>query len=148
MICVIFPAPVCFSIKKPKDEPPKEIKSALPIEESSDEETVTQSDKTKNGDTPEASVISTITTTTAVTNTTAPVVPVQAVQPESSQEEGNNDENSERVVKETTEVQDITKLKNGLLDPDDPILEMIDLTEDVDEKRDTRKGRTKIIIIC
>ncbi|CAH1129620.1 unnamed protein product [Ceutorhynchus assimilis] len=30
--------PVSFSIKKPKEEPPKEIKSALPMEDSSDEE--------------------------------------------------------------------------------------------------------------
>ncbi|XP_066144219.1 splicing factor, suppressor of white-apricot homolog isoform X1 [Euwallacea fornicatus] len=31
--------PVSFSIKKPKEEPTKEIKSALPVEDSSDEET-------------------------------------------------------------------------------------------------------------
>ncbi|XP_050311906.1 protein suppressor of white apricot [Anthonomus grandis grandis] len=36
-------APVCFSIKKPKDEPSKEIKSALPMEDSSEEEQVPKS---------------------------------------------------------------------------------------------------------
>lgn len=29
---------------------------------------------------------------------------------------------------------------NGIIDPDDPILEMIDLTEDAEEKRDAKRG--------
>ncbi|XP_045466219.1 protein suppressor of white apricot isoform X2 [Harmonia axyridis] len=33
-------APVSFSIKKPKEEPPKEIKSALPVDEETDEEEI------------------------------------------------------------------------------------------------------------
>lgn len=77
-----------FSIKKPKEDPPKEIKSALPIEESSEDET---------------------------TSTTPPLPPMEDKPPT------NNEENA------TT--------KNGLLDEDDPILEMIDLTDDVEEKR-------------
>lgn len=99
-----FTAPVSFSIKKPKDDPPKEIKSALPVEESSEDETVSTTPPLPP---PPAAAVAEekqteVTTTTAATTPPPPPTPP------------------------TT---------NGLLDEDDPILEMIDLTDELEEKR-------------
>lgn len=100
---VFFVAPVSFSIKKSKDDAPKEIKSALPVEESSDEDEGGE----KMVETP---------------STTPPPPPEQE--------------------KPSTDVAIETK-KNGLLDEDDPILEMIDLTEDIEDRRDVKRGKEK-----
>lgn len=136
-----FAAPVSFSIKKPKDDPPKEIKSALPLEESSeDEETDAQTPKPSVAlpvpppmtVIPSSSSISTATTTTAVLPAvvTTPsvegeIVPVITKVPV---------EESDASQREDEEV------RNGGLDADDPILEMIDLTDDMEERKDARRG--------
>lgn len=92
-------APVSFSIKKPKEhEVPKEIKSALPVEESDEE----VDDKNE---------------------------PQNAVQDQEQQQQ-------QLVEKESPK----SELKNGIMDVDDPILEMIDLTDDAEEKRDAKRG--------
>lgn len=86
-----------FSIKKPKDDVPKEIKSALPLEESSEEES-----EDKN--------------VTTEASTTPPIV------------------KSPVVVMQTVEE------SNGTLD-EDPILEMIDLTDDSEDRKEIRRGK-------
>lgn len=105
-------APVSFSIKKPKEETSKEIKSALPLE--SDEEEIAQEEE-------ETSVPSEI-----VPESTQQETPVvEEKQQEESQEETQG---------------------NGkpFMDGDDPILEMIDLTDDLEERRDARRAEDKI----
>ncbi|XP_044261622.1 protein suppressor of white apricot [Tribolium madens] len=89
-------APVCFSIKKPKDDAPKEIKSALPVEESDEEEK-----------------------------------PPEIPDPVTKEGETSND---------TTE----SSHKNGVFDGEDPILEMIDLTDDIEERKDAKRAEDKI----
>lgn len=94
-------APVSFSIKKAKEEQPKEIKSALPLEESDEEEAG------ENNAIP------------AVTNM--------------SNSSKNEEENKKPETDDT---------KNGIiLDNDDPILEMIDLTDDSEERKDAKRGK-------
>lgn len=96
-----------FSIKKTKDDAPKEIKSALPVEESSEDEV--QEDIKR-----EVLPVS--------TTPPPPPLPPPAVEP------------TETDTKQT-------ETKNRLLDEDDPILEMIDLTEDTDEgKKEMKRG--------
>lgn len=102
---LVFIAPVSFSIKKPKEDVPKEIKSALPVEESSSE------DETKQ----------------EVSTTPPPPPPPPPIPPPPPPEEQ---------PVEVTQTQN----KNKLLDEDDPILEMIDLTEEVDEKKEGKRG--------
>ena len=63
----IILAPICFSIKKPKDQETLEIKSALPYEESESEdgtenedslgETIEEKTEEKGGKNPESDVI-------------------------------------------------------------------------------------------
>lgn len=90
-----------FSIKKTKDDAPKEIKSALPVEESSDDEEVEVDGKN------EVVVVATVSTT-----------PPPPPPPEPT-----------------------TETETKVLDEDDPILEMIDLTEDPDEgKKEMKRG--------
>jgi hypothetical protein len=93
-------APVSFSIKKPKDDGPKEIKSALPVEESDEEE-------------PNPPETATVTLAADATNKEA---------------ESPNDTDPAH--------------KNGtIFDGDDPILEMIDLTDDAEERKDAKRGK-------
>ncbi|RZB39274.1 suppressor of white apricot [Asbolus verrucosus] len=97
-------APVSFSIKKPKDDGPKEIRSALPVEESDDEDTNMSE-----------------TTPAATTDNSAKEV------------ESSNDASNE------------SSHKNGaIFDGDDPILEMIDLTDDIEERKDAKRAEDKI----
>ncbi|XP_063930077.1 splicing factor, suppressor of white-apricot homolog isoform X2 [Zophobas morio] len=100
-------APVSFSIKKPKDDGAKEIKSALPVEESDDEDT--------NMSEPVASV-ATPTSDTAIKEA------------DSSNDASESSHN-----------------KNGtIFDADDPLLEMIDLTDDIEERKDAKRAEDKI----
>lgn len=109
-------APVSFSIKKPKDDPPKEIKSALPLEESDEDEV--ECEKTLTEAVITVSALPSITTETANSN-------LSDTGSKTSEESENN--------------------KNGiLLDSDDPILEMIDLTEDLAERRDLKRAEDRI----
>lgn len=95
---------MCFSIKKPKEDAPKEIKNALPIEESDEEETAKL----------EAA------STAASPPSSTPKEP-EAVLSEVSNES--------------------SQTKNGpIFDGDDPILEMIDLTDDSEERKDAKRG--------
>lgn len=142
LIFRVFLAPVSFSIKKHKEhEAPKEIKSALPVEESDDEdeeetETSTQVTPTTNSsNTPLSQTPPVIQSVVAVTSTvTVPVlapvtcteIPLEHLNPESNSPE--------------TEIKTVALCKNGVIDVDDPILEMIDLTDDSEEKRDAKRG--------
>ncbi|CAH0549074.1 unnamed protein product [Brassicogethes aeneus] len=99
-------APVCFSIKKPKEEPAKEIKSALPVEESDDEEEQQEKEETP------------------------PQIDVE-----------KPTEDKPQVTEETLET---PQCKNGIIDVDDPILEMIDLTFDAEDRRDAKRAEDRI----
>jgi hypothetical protein len=96
-------APVSFSIKKPKDDGPKEIKSALPVEESDEEE-------------PNPPETATVTPAADATNKEA----------------------------ESTKDTDPAHKNGTIFDGDDPILEMIDLTDDAEERKDAKRAEDKI----
>lgn len=95
---------MCFSIKKPKEDAPKEIKNALPVEESDDEET--------------------------------PKVEVGSAAPSSP---SSTPKEPEAILSEVSN--ESSQTKNGpIFDGDDPILEMIDLTDDTEERKDAKRG--------
>ncbi|XP_060534171.1 splicing factor, suppressor of white-apricot homolog [Cylas formicarius] len=112
-------APVCFSIKKPKDEPPKEIKSALPVEES-DDETLENAESL-----PPATVKS--------PPKSEPLVPSQPVEDAREIQEMAPPKGSEKEV-----------ARLNCLDPDDPILEVINLDSLKDAKRAEDKIKDKL----
>uniref|UniRef100_A0A1Y1KDW5 SURP motif domain-containing protein n=2 Tax=Photinus pyralis TaxID=7054 RepID=A0A1Y1KDW5_PHOPY len=104
--------PVSFSIKKPKDEMPKDIKSALPMEESDEEEVV-------DCKTPvETSAHNTPTTTPVRVHHSASLTPPPRVTEPSIDE---------------------TKDDSKSFEAEDLILEMIDLTDDLEERRETKR---------
>lgn len=133
-------APVSFSIKKPKEEPPKEIKSALPIEESDEEETETSTQNSVNQPTnsltsllvkytdnqrKDAKEISTINKVDNVGNTMK----------ELAVKENNN-------RKDIKDGESQINKTNGILDGDDPLLEIIELTgESSTDKKDFKRGK-------
>ena len=106
--------PVSFSIKKPKDEMPKEIKSALPIEESDEdvEEACGTPSETSASNTP---------TSTPVPNHTTSLTPPPRAEPSTVQAEETNESESK------------------ILEAEDLILEMIDLTDDLEERRENKR---------
>ncbi|KAL3270469.1 hypothetical protein HHI36_021016 [Cryptolaemus montrouzieri] len=153
-------APVSFSIKKPKEETPKEIKSALPVDEETDED-----EGNAEQETPPAAPLITQPPTLVSSNSSKIIYKIDTTsnapkekekeQPEKEtkeepketvenkdtavkKEEISNKEESNKGVVEKVEVE-VVELKkaaerlrkNGGLDRDDPILEMIDLTGDV-----------------
>ncbi|XP_018577748.1 splicing factor, suppressor of white-apricot homolog [Anoplophora glabripennis] len=124
-------APVCFSIKKAKDEQPKEIKSALPVEESDEEET--------DPIAPPAPHISPI-STPAVTATIC--IDENSKSPREVTDLTNKEEKEPEAKGSSTK----ENKKNGILDVDDPILEMIELTsgEAVEDKKDAKRAEDKI----
>ncbi|CAG9858209.1 unnamed protein product [Phyllotreta striolata] len=115
-------APVCFSIKKPKDEPPKEIKSALPVEESDDEEEAPAT----------PALNATFASVAAQSPKTATENPKEAVQ-----------EPPEEVIIEKIESAEAETNDKTNVD-DDPILEMIELTEETEDKKDAKRAEDKI----
>lgn len=53
---------------------------------------------------------------------------------------------SQPAQQQPSEVKIVEKqAKNGLLDEDDPILEMIDLTDDVEDRKDAKRGKSYFI---
>ncbi|KAJ8928908.1 hypothetical protein NQ314_018479 [Rhamnusium bicolor] len=125
-------APVSFSIKKAKEEQPKEIKSALPVEESDEEdaENITSATNTI------ASVSTTPSVASTIGNADSSKSPKEVVEITIKNPEKDND--IREVVRDGK--------KNGILDGDDPILEMIELTSgDISEdKRDAKRAEDKI----
>lgn len=132
-------APVSFSIKKPKEETPKEIKSALPIEESDEEETENLPQNSYNQHT--NSLTSLLTRYTENQNKDA-------------KEIINNNKNDsiistikEPVAKENNTRKDVKdgdnhSKRNGILDGDDPLMEIIELTgESSGDKKDSKRGK-------
>lgn len=104
--------PVSFSIKKSKDEGQKEIKSALPVEES-DEDVDHKNDDGQ-----------------VVTDTICSAVPDLSLTP------------PPRVVKTPTPSPtnlESTETVTGKVEADDLILEMIDLTDDLEDKRECKR---------
>ncbi|XP_018335532.1 splicing factor, suppressor of white-apricot homolog [Agrilus planipennis] len=124
-------APVSFSIKKTKEETPKEIKSALPMEESDED----------------------------AEDNLANVAPVSTVQPQNTPTNQINSANCspsrtpplkdfDQSAKSCSEVEinnkNVEKSKeNDLLDGEDPILEMIDLTDDAEERRENKRAEDR-----
>ncbi|XP_044764608.1 splicing factor, suppressor of white-apricot homolog isoform X2 [Coccinella septempunctata] len=148
-------APVSFSIKKPKEDPPKEIKSALPVDEETDEEEVGSQEAAA----PLAPVIPQP-PTLVTSNVSKKVFKIESSSIAKEKEskpnipqvndnsqgkfkktEVNEDENKtapedekivERVIEQKHEKEEKinSPKKNDVLHKDDPVLEMIDLTED------------------
>ncbi|KAK5638225.1 hypothetical protein RI129_012520 [Pyrocoelia pectoralis] len=102
--------PVSFSIKKPKDEMPKDIKSALPIEES-DEETDSKAVVETSAHNSPTSICGQTSHSRSLTP------PPKTIEP--SGDEVKNDESEEL------------------------ILEMIDLTDDLEERRDAKRAEDR-----
>ena len=136
IVCVLFSAPVSFSIKKPKEEVPKDIKSALPLEESDEDESEEKSSQVgQNAPT--------------INSTTQNVAPLSAsITKKDAQSPGRPEvdidkkiQDKQKTCEKPTEMHQDSK--NGI-DEDDPILEMIDLTGDVEEKRDARRAEDRI----
>lgn len=134
-----FAAPVSFSIKKPKEDPPKEIKSALPIEESDEDET--ENSATPNPPTSQ-STNSSILTKFSESQQRRDIKEVVVNKIDngtvSSKESSSNKETYTRKDAKITEA---SSKKNGLLDGDDPLLEIIELTgENGGDKKDSKRG--------
>ncbi|KRT80374.1 hypothetical protein AMK59_8728, partial [Oryctes borbonicus] len=127
--------PVSFSIKKPKEEIPKDIKSALPIEES-DEETPEEAPPTSKESTL-AKTPEILQSNISITSATTSIIKDLPKEPEISSKE------SPLVVKEKSKTPE-KKTTDNPLDGDDPILEMIDLTEDLEEKKDAKRAEDRI----
>ncbi|KAK9884301.1 hypothetical protein WA026_005253 [Henosepilachna vigintioctopunctata] len=151
-------APVSFSIKKSKEEPPKEIKSALPIDEETDDEEE-QSEQDIVPPPPMISQPQTLVSSNAckiVHRTEVSSVAKEKDIPNESEVEEETDveeihksenlhteKNDAKIIgderydernqlNDTDSNKTTNRLKsNGTLDKDDPILEMIDLTEDM-----------------
>ncbi|GJQ85386.1 su(w[a]) [Trypoxylus dichotomus] len=127
--------PVSFSIKKPKEEIPKDIKSALPIEESDEEipeETPSNSKEPISIRSPDNQHLN-----PPIAPTTTSLIKELPKEPET------NSGNSPLLVKEKSTTPEKKTIDNPL-DGDDPILEMIDLTEDLEEKKDARRAEDRI----
>lgn len=127
-------APVSFSIKKAKEEPSKEIKSALPVEESSDEEEST----TKNATlaTPEKPKSPVLPSAPSVTVwRIGGDVPKKIVSEKIAVPDAENTEDVKQI--------EIDK-KNSMLSEEDPILEMMELTDGLEEKKDVKRAEDKI----
>lgn len=149
-ICLFFSAPVSFSIKKAKEDAPKEIKSALPVEESDDEE---DEGSTQNSHviTPQAAVVSTSlssilakmienqqkkeTNEVVVNNKVENVIPVNNIIKVSSPKRNS--------LKKDIKTNEGVSKKNGmLLDVDDPLMEIIEQSgENGGGKKDSKRGK-------
>lgn len=119
----VFAAPVSFSIKKTKEEQPKEIKSALPIEESDEEEVL----ENASNNVPSAVVL--VANISNSNKSTDDVCTSENTEDPKDEDDNPKEEDA----------------KNGIiLDSDDPILEMIDLTDDTEERKDAKRGNKKV----
>ncbi|XP_056633487.1 splicing factor, suppressor of white-apricot homolog isoform X1 [Diorhabda sublineata] len=124
-------APVSFSIKKTKEEPSKEIKSALPVEESSDEE---QSNSTLT--TPEKPKSPVLPSTPSVTVwRIGGEVPKKIISEKITVSHAENTEEVKQIEEDK---------KNSILSEEDPILEMMELTDGLEEKKDVKRAEDKI----
>lgn len=123
----------CSLSSVPNYEPPEEIQTDNPLDHNSDKEIITQGNENK----PNICLVEPSVTTSTITNGSPPVVPFETVELQSSHDECND---SEMTIEDEIKI-DTTDLKNEQLDPDDSMLETIDLTDDADDKEDARKGR-------
>ncbi|CAH2007610.1 unnamed protein product [Acanthoscelides obtectus] len=187
-------APVCFSIKKSKDDTPKEIKSALPVEDSDEEEEnaaptppvvpapaslvaslkqIAENKKIERQTFLEAK--STETRKYEKSGTTESKQSELRVEKPATkhsdlkqtnekerdvvdqnqkldvktttkgEENGSNGLDNEKTVRSRSGSKEMSPIKNGVLDGDDPILELIELTgEDIeDNSNNTAEGKLK-----
>ncbi|KAF2893982.1 hypothetical protein ILUMI_12190 [Ignelater luminosus] len=161
--------PVSFSIKKPKDEVPKEIKSALPVEESDDDHEDSTAAKTpptlpvtvisdlpstcscyttvtvtvSNTSPPSLSSTSSIITSARSVNKTPPLKEPSTVSVTTDTELSRLQENEhENKDENASKLEETEKIKSSV-DSDDLILEMIDLTDDLEEKREMKRAEDR-----
>lgn len=120
-----------------KKDPLEEIQTSPLNEDSSDEETIIQSNETKLHSCPEEASVSTITATT-ITNNLVPMVKVEPGEFNSLQDEYNDLQMTNEDVNETVEgEEDTTDSKNGLLVP---VLEVNESTENDADIWVTKQG--------
>lgn len=172
-----FIAPVSFSIKKPKDEVPKEIKSALPVEESDDDHEDATAAKTppilpvtvisdlppscscytsvtvavSNTSPPNLSSTSSIITSARLLSKTPPLKEPSAVSVTTDSDLNRLQENEYENKDENTNKPEETEKIKSSVDSDDLILEMIDLTDDLEEKREMKRGsvlQNMFVLLC
>lgn len=93
-----------FSIKKSKDDSVTRDKSALPVEDSTDDEEQIKDDKT------------------GIANPGQSEEPTQGLEKTEDNSENNN--------------------ISQIIEIEDPIMELIDLTDDIEDKRDLKRGET------
>lgn len=123
---IFVSAPVSFSIKKAKDPEPVPIeRSALPVEESSEE---SNEENTENG------------TENITEEPSAIVVPPIAAPEEES--ENNIQSKTPPIHSENDEKEDAPPpVKDAsVIEIEDAVQELIDLTDDLEERRDAKRG--------
>ncbi|CAG9833994.1 unnamed protein product [Diabrotica balteata] len=132
-------APVSFSIKKAKEELPKEIKSALPVEESSDEEEqVAPAENTESQKSPTPAAPHLLKNILwRIGDVQKPVIPPAEVQETVSQ-------NEEAKLKLTEEVKNPKEIGKKIVNvnEEDPIFEMMEFLDGV-EKQGAKKAEDK-----
>uniref|UniRef100_A0A6P7FMQ2 Protein suppressor of white apricot-like n=1 Tax=Diabrotica virgifera virgifera TaxID=50390 RepID=A0A6P7FMQ2_DIAVI len=153
-------APVSFSIKKAKEELPKEIKSALPIEESSDEEEQASSENTETQKSPTPAAPHLLKNILwRIGDVQKPVIPPIQVQENASKNEEpkhekivskNEEPKHEKIVSKNEEPKHEKHVsKNDQIGKkivsinEDPILEMMEFLDGV-EKQGAKKAEDKV----
>lgn len=133
-------APVSFSIKKPKEEPPKEIKSALPIEESDEEETETSTQNSSHGQ-PTNSLSSILSRYNENhKKETKEIISISRVDNGASNTIRETASRELSIRKDFKDSESHSR-RNGILDGDDPLMEIIELTgENGSDKKDSKRG--------
>lgn len=149
---------MCFSIKPKEQEPTKEIKSALPVEESDEEEeskTISNASSGASKDSKASASLLTAHSTTVyavggIASQSIPAVGTSTIGGSIIPITGSTERNvillegkGVEKVEEIGDKKEVTEdgdVKNGIIDVDDPILEMIDLTDDLEERRDAKRG--------
>lgn len=130
-----------FSIKKPKEDPPKEIKSALPIEESDEEETENSATPSTTSTSQSSNSLSSILTKYSESQQRKEPKEVVVNKTDNGTSRSKESSNKENYTKQDGKLAEANSKKNGLLDGDDPLMEIIELTgENGGDKRDSKRG--------
>lgn len=126
---------MCFSIKKAKDEQPvASNKSALPVEDSTDDEDGENNNKEDPTPTNNSTNNQNLNQNENENNESLNQKNCDKTEENNS---SNNNDNNKQLITSASQIIEI----------EDPIMELIDLTDDLEDRRDAKRGNLKKIIM-